>query len=61
MESLDVFRKSINKRKICKKELRKKKRPEKPQSNRKLQLKLRSDKHKGNFQKPGKRKKGRSN
>tara|TARA_B110000285_G_C15105561_1_gene607715 strand:+ start:1648 stop:1845 length:198 start_codon:yes stop_codon:yes gene_type:complete len=59
-ESLDAFRKSTNRRETSKKESKKKKKPEKPQSNRKLQLKLRSDKHKGNFQRPGKRKKNKS-
>ena len=60
-ESLDAFRKSTNRKETSKKELKKKKKPEKLQSNRKLQLKLRSDKHKGNFQKRGKRKKNKNN
>ena len=59
-ESLDAFRKSTNIRETSKKESKKKKKPEKPQSNRKLQLKLRSDKHKGNFQKPSKGKTDKS-
>jgi hypothetical protein len=59
-ESLDAFRRTTNRRETSKKELKKKKKPEKPQSNRKLQLKPRSDKHKGNFQKPGKRKKNKN-
>ena len=60
-ESLDAFRKSTNKRRTSKKELKKKKKPEKPWSNRKPQLRPRSDRHRGNFQKPGKRKKNKSN